>query len=140
VRLVLTNTGRRPLAIVRSLLGSEYQVQYTPEAHDRSRKTSTLGRSVVRLTPKSEDRLMYPESEYVLVAPGQDFEAEIDLASSLRELLQQGLMPGVYLVRFSYSYEPNHAEQAFPLIRAVTASAPVRITVGAKASPNAGQT
>lgn len=132
VSLVLTNTGQRPLAIVRSSLGMELRVEYTPELDDSSRKPMTWAHSTLTLPPESGEPSMLPASAYELVAPGKEYRTEVEAIRYLRGLPPEGLKPGVYLVSFSYSYEPNSAEQSLPLIRRVAASEPVRITVGAR--------
>jgi hypothetical protein len=132
VRLVLKNTGKRQLAIVRSLFGSEMAADYIPEPDDSSRKPMTWTRGALPLIPESGQPSMLPASGYVLIAPGEEYKTEVDIASFLRGRPRDGLVPGVYLVRFSYTYEPNRAEQSIPLIRAVSAAAPVRLVVGAK--------
>ncbi len=129
VSLVLTNTGRRPLAIVRSVFGSGLSVHYTPEADDHSRKAGSWSRNVVPLIPESGEPSMSAPSEYVLVAPGKDYRTEVDIAPLLRELGPYGLAPGDYVIDFSYAYEPNRAETSVPLIPAVRATAPVRLSV-----------
>ena len=136
VRLVLTNTGQHPLAIVRSSLGMEMKVEYTPELDDSSRKPLTWGLGTMPLIPESGKPSMLPASAYEIVAPGKQFSTDVELIPYLRGLPPEGLIPGVYLVSFWYSYEPNSAEQSLPLIHKVEASEPVRISVcTAPASP-----
>lgn len=130
VRLALTNTGQNPLAIVRWKLGTQIKFEYTPKLDDTSRKPMTWTRDTVPLSTESGEPSTLPASEYVIVAPGKEYGMEVDLGSSMRPFPREDLMPGVYLIDFWYSYEPNSAERSLPLIREVKASAPVRIMVG----------
>jgi hypothetical protein len=138
VRLVLKNTGRRPLAIVRSWFGSQYGIEYTPEAKDPPREHRIWSHNPVRPLTDSGEPPNFDASEYVLVAPGEDYRTEIDIAPHLRRLAPEGLMTGVYVVKFWYAYEPNSAERSTPLIREVPAAEPVRLTVGGRVRDGEG--